>query len=46
MSFKQPIEITVTGVTAGSGLTFGTVDFTEADDLTPPAHITVAVGDQ
>lgn len=46
VSVKQPITITVSGVTAGSGLTFGTVDFTEADDLTPPAHITLAVGDQ
>ncbi len=46
VSFKQSIEISVNGVAAGSGLTFGTVDFTETGDLTPPAHITVAVGDQ
>jgi len=46
VSVKQPINITVTGVSVGSGITFGTVDFTEAGDLTPPAHITVAVGDQ
>mgnify|MGYP005850877491 CR=1 FL=1 len=46
VSFKQPIEITVSGIGAGSGLTFGSVDFTEAGSLTPPAHITVAVGDQ
>jgi len=46
VSIKQPLEITVSGVSAGSGVTFGTVDLVETGDLTPAAHITVVVQDQ
>ena len=46
VSIKQPLEITVSGVSAGSGVTFGTVEFVETGDLTPAAHITVVVQDQ
>lgn len=46
VSIKQPLDISVSGVSAGDGLTFGSVDLTETDDLTPSAHITVVAGDQ
>lgn len=46
VSIKQPLEISVSGVSAGSGVTFGTVDLVETGDLTPAAHITVVVQDQ
>ncbi|MBK7012122.1 MAG: S8 family serine peptidase [Xanthomonadales bacterium] len=39
----QTITITATTTAATTGIAFGTVNFTEASTLAPPAHITVAV---